>query len=46
VFVTRPISGGLLAVTAAIVVISVVTARRRTRVLHRHETPAELMGDR
>jgi putative tricarboxylic transport membrane protein len=47
VFVTRPISGGLLAATAVIVVISIVTARRRARVLHRpdHElTPAE--GDR
>jgi putative tricarboxylic transport membrane protein len=47
VFVTRPISGGLLAATAVIVVISIVTARRRARVLHRHDhelTPAE--GDR
>jgi putative tricarboxylic transport membrane protein len=47
VFVTRPISGGLLAATAVIVVLSIVTARRRARVLHRpdHElTPAE--GDR
>jgi putative tricarboxylic transport membrane protein len=43
VFVTRPISGGLLAATAVIVVISIVTARRRARVLHRHDelTPAE-----
>jgi putative tricarboxylic transport membrane protein len=44
VFVTRPISGGLLAATALIVVISIVTARRRARVLHRHDhelTPAE-----
>jgi putative tricarboxylic transport membrane protein len=46
VFVTRPISGGLLAATAVIVVISIVTARRRARVLHRNETPAELMGER
>jgi putative tricarboxylic transport membrane protein len=43
VFVTRPISGGLLAATVLVVVISVVTARRRARVLHRHDelTPAE-----
>jgi putative tricarboxylic transport membrane protein len=44
VFVTRPISGGLLAATALIVVISIVTARRRARVLHRHDH--ELMGER
>jgi putative tricarboxylic transport membrane protein len=46
VFVTRPISGGLLVVTAVIVVVSIVTARRRARVLHRHDATAELMGDR
>jgi putative tricarboxylic transport membrane protein len=39
VFVTRPISGGILAVTVLIIVVSIVTARRRARVLHRHDTP-------
>jgi putative tricarboxylic transport membrane protein len=40
VFVTRPISGGLLAVTVLVVVVSIVTSRRRARVLHRHGVPA------
>jgi putative tricarboxylic transport membrane protein len=40
VFVTRPISGGLFAVMALIVVVSIVTSRRRSRVLHRHDAPA------
>jgi putative tricarboxylic transport membrane protein len=37
VFVTRPISGGLLVVTALIVVVSIVMSRRRARVLHPHD---------
>ncbi|MFP5071144.1 tripartite tricarboxylate transporter permease [Pseudonocardia nantongensis] len=37
IFVSRPISGSLLALMLLLVVLSVVTARRRARVLHRHD---------
>lgn len=39
VFVTRPISGTLFGLMAVILVVSVVMARRRARVLHRHDDP-------
>jgi putative tricarboxylic transport membrane protein len=41
VFVTRPISGAIIAVMVVIIVVSIATARRRARVLHRHDSPAE-----
>jgi putative tricarboxylic transport membrane protein len=45
IFVARPISGTLLALMALVVVVSVVTARRRARVLHRHDDPPEVAAE-
>jgi putative tricarboxylic transport membrane protein len=44
IFVTRPLSGGLLAVMAAVVVLSLVLARRR-RAAFRHVEPDDESGD-
>jgi putative tricarboxylic transport membrane protein len=45
VFVTRPISGTLFALMVLIIVVSVITARRRAKLLHRHDTPDLAEGD-
>jgi putative tricarboxylic transport membrane protein len=43
IFVTRPLSGGLLAVMALVVLVSLVTARRR-RAAFRHVDPEDDAG--